>query len=229
MGIYSKLYGLTGGYAPSGAYSLAVYTRADDGRPGKLLGEHFFVVGPARYSTGYNFKISAKTTYEGASVTDFGEGIHNIQLSGVIAAYHTGPLRTPSVIREKLFGREGSSLSADDLLQSFGQAIASQSGFADKPGYFDFFDLVWLLYDARNPERFTQRKPERLLSAEPLVGGADSVYRAGAKAGLGSLDSENSVLVFNDYDVSRRYEVVYQNNALKLRSLPRTPLLGSGA
>ena len=216
MGIYSELYGLTGGYAPSGAYSLAVYTRADDGRPGKLLGEHFFVVGPTRYSTGYNFKISAKTTYNGASVTDFGEGIHSIQLSGVIGAYHTGPVRTPSVIREKLFGREGTRLSADDLAQSFFGTLARQTGFADKPGYFDFFDLIWLLYDSRSPERFTQRKPERLISADPLSSGADSIYRAGATAGLTSLDSENSVLVFNDYDLNRRYEVVYQNNAFEI-------------
>ena len=223
MGIYSQLYGLTGGYAPSGAYSLAVYTRADDGRPGKLLGEHFFVVGPARYSTGYNFKISAKTTYDGASVTDFGEGIHNIQLSGVIGAYHTGPVRTPSVIREKLFGREGTRLSVDDLAKSFFQTIARQTGFTDKPGYFDFFDLIWLLYDSRSPERFTQRKPERLISADPLSSGADSIYRAGAKAGLGSLDSENSVLVFNDYDLSRRYEVVYQNNAFEITQSAEDP------
>ena len=195
---------------------MAVYTRADDGRPGKLLGEHFFVVGPTRYSTGYNFKISAKTTYNGASVTDFGEGIHSIQLLGLIGAYHTGPVRTPSVIREKLFGREGTSLSADDLAQSFFQTLARQTGFADKPGYFDFFDLIWLLYDSRSLERFTQRKPERLLSADPLSSGADTVYRAGVTAGLGSLDSENSVLIFNDYDLSRRYEVVYQNNAFEI-------------
>ena len=223
MGIYTQLYGLTGGYAPSGAYSLAVYARADDGRPGKLLGEHFFVVGPTRYTTGYNFKISAKTTYDGASVTDFGEGIHNIQLSGVIGAYHTGPVRTPSVIREKLFGREGTSLSAEDIAQSFFQTLARQTGFADKPGYFDFFDLIWLLYDSRSPERFTQRKPERLLSGDPLSSGADSIYRAGTASGLTSLDSENSVLVFNDYDLSRRYEVVYHNNAFEITQSAEDP------
>ena len=217
MGLYSEIYGLTGGYASSGAFSFSVFVRDKNGDPSKLLGEHFFVVGPARYSTGYNFKISAKPTYDGASVTDFGESIHSIQLSGVIGAYHTGPVRAPSIVRQKLFGRDGEKPDARELFTALGQNIAhGTTGFADKPGYFDFFDLVWLIYDARNKNRFKQRKPEELLSSDPQTTGADTIYRNALASGIEELNSENTVFVFNDYDANRQYEVVLNNNALEV-------------
>ncbi len=227
MALYSQLYGLTGGYASSGSYSLEVFTRGEDGRAAKRLGEHFFVVGPARYQRSFNYKISAKVTYEGASVNDFGEGIHNIQLSGIIGAYHNGPVRSPSVIREKLFGRDSGTINASDFIQTVGRSLAQelteQAGFSNKPGYFDFFDLVWLLHDARHQDRFEQRKPERLISADPNSIGADGIYRAAAASGIQNLDSANSVLVFNDYDLSRRYEVIYNTNAFEFSQSVEDP------
>ncbi len=212
MGLFSELYGLTGGYAPSGAYSLCVYSRSLDGGLGKKLGEHFFVVGPARYHTSYHYKISAKATYQGASIADFGEGIHSIELAGKIGAYHAGPVRTPSLARDKLFGKSGTSLQAEDFFKH----SLSSAGFADKPGYFDFFDLLWLLHDARNPERFERRKPESFASADLQARGAEQMYNEASALGLKELNSENSVMVFCDHDLARRYEVVYHSNAFEI-------------
>ena len=213
MGIRNELYGLTGGYAPSGAYSLDVYTRGVDGRHKVFLGEHFFVVGSARYSTTFQYKISAKNTYNGASITDFGEGLHNLNLSGVIGAYHTGPIREPSNIKKELFA---TNFNLEKFRETLGSFFFNELGLADKPGYFDFFDLIWLLYDARNEYRFNHLKPEKLITANLNASGAEKIYNKASASGLNYLNFENTVLVFNDYDNSRKYEVVYQPNSFEI-------------
>ena len=208
MSIRGTLYAATGAYSPSGAYSIEVLDRPEDPEdvPTISLGEHFFVIGPSRIVRGYSFLVSARPTFNGASVTDFGAGLGVLQVSGKIHAYHTGPVVQGNGNGQ--IGRAGAEVSGQALLQ---EALTA-TGLNAKSGYHDFFDLLWLVNDSRSEGGFNQLKPTKSANPDPAANGAYSIFAAAQGREYKRLDFENTVLVWNDYDKAEKLEVAFADS-----------------
>lgn len=207
----------TGGYSPTGAYSIEFFKKNDI--MDMSLGEYFFLMGLQSLDQTYTYRMSAKATFGGTSVVDFGLGESNISLTGQIWPFYEGPpVKKPA-------GSFSKGASFGDMASNFGDAIGSAlfqefEGMnpIKKAGYLDFIDLVYLMHESRNPDKFDSRAP----SLSIFYPNAKDIQLKGV--GLRNFDSENSKMVFHDYDRDAHWEVVFAKDGFKLHQDTKDPM-----
>jgi len=179
----------TGGYAPTGIYSLEFLTKSGifSGIP---LGEYFFLLGLERMEQSYNYNISVKPTYGGTAIVDNGNSTSDINLSGQFWGHYQGaPVRKPM---GGLLGIAGAALGELEKLNPF-----------KKSGFLDFLDLVYLMQEIRDDEKTFSRVP----SFSPFYPTAFDIYLKGNF--YSPFNFEDVQMVFHDYDRDAHWEVVF--------------------
>lgn len=188
----------TGGYSATGAYSLEFLTRVKSAyAPNIPIGEYFFLLGLARMDHQFTYNVSVTPTYNGAQVVDNGNGISQINLSGEIYAHYTGaPVRKP---RPGIAGVGSALLGELEGVNPF-----------KKAGYLDFFDLVYLMHEIRDKEKYGIRVP----TFSPFYPTAFDIYTAAI--GQMPFNLEEIQMVFHDYDRDSHWEVAFEKNGFKI-------------
>ncbi len=202
---------LTGAYSPSGAFSFQVYRRVPSGVLSAPLGEYFPLIGPERVAYGYRFAVSASPTFGGAAVSDLGNSMGTLAVSGQIHAFFEG---TPSRPAFNPFSAdsllEGASLAGQTLLNSAFNA-ATVTAINAKTGVQDFSDLLWMFWHSRDNVRSRTRRPSSL----PLLSDTHRLYLA-MESGPLPFDFERFALIFNDYDSGKKLEIVVTQEGLNI-------------
>jgi len=195
----------TGGYSATGAYSVEFLSRVKYG-PNISLGEYFFLLGLSRMDHTFTYNVSVTPTYNGAQVVDNGNGISQISLSGEIYAHYTGkPVRKPM-----------------PGLAGVGNALLGELEDLNpikKAGYLDFFDLVYLMQEARDKEKFKSRVP----TFSSFYPNAFDIYSVASAFGTESFNSEDIQMVFHDYDRDSHWEVAFDKNGFKISQSKEDP------
>lgn len=186
----------TGGYSATGAYSIEFLKRSKAG-VNLPLGEYFFLLGLTRMDHQFTYNVSVTPTYNGTQVVDNGNGISQINISGEIYAHYSGaPVRKPT---PGLAGVGNALLSELEGVNPF-----------KKAGYLDFFDLVYLMHEIRDKDKYNIRVP----TFSPFYPTAFDIYTAS----LGNMpfNLEEIQMVFHDYDRDSHWEVAFDKNGFKI-------------
>ncbi|MBE7411432.1 MAG: hypothetical protein HS129_05095 [Leptospiraceae bacterium] len=182
----------TGGYAPTGIYSLEFLTRSSF--YSISVGEYFFLLGLERMDQSYNYKISVKPTYGGTAIVDNGNSTSDINLSGQFWGHYTGaPVRKPM---GGLLGIAGAALGELEKINPF-----------KKSGFLDFLDLVYLMQEIRDEDKVFSRVP----GFSFFYPTAFDIFSESIMLGIssGGFNFEDIQMVFHDYDRDAHWEVVF--------------------
>lgn len=203
--IATSLTNATGGYSATGAYSIEFLKRTEGkSSPNIPFGEYFFLLGLTRMDHSYTYNVSVSPTYNGAQVVDNGNGISQISLAGEIYAHYTGaPVRKP---------RSGFAAVGQGLLNTLEGVNPIK-----KSGYLDFFDLVYLMHEIRDKNKYDSRVPTPSLF---YPNGFD--IRATAATSL-PFNAEETQMIFHDYDRDCHWEVAFDKNGFKISQSKEDP------
>ncbi|WCL51429.1 hypothetical protein [Leptospira sp. GIMC2001] len=217
MSIQASATRSSGGYAPTGNYSIEFIEKGD--KTETSMGEYFFLMGLTSLDQTYTYRMSTEATFGGTSVVDFGVGQSPISLQGMIWPFYEGtPISRPA--SSALGGSFGET--AGGIASAVGDGFINElQGMnpVKKSGYLDFIDLVYLMQEVRNPEKGKSRLP----SVSSFYKNAFDIASTFMQT-QSSFHSENVKMVFHDYDRDAHWEVTFAKDGFKIHQDAKDPM-----
>lgn len=211
----------TGGYSPTGVYSIEFFAIRDFTEVS--LGEYFFLMGLTNLDQSYNYRMSAELTFGGSSVVDFGLGQSPISLQGMIWPFYEGaPIRKPT--SSAIDPKNSFASDASGVASALGGGILNELEGLNpfkKAGYLDFIDLVYLMHEARDLNKAKDRMPS---SSFAYPTGFD-IKSAMGRNQIDFLNAEKTKMVFHDYDRDAHWEVIFaREGGFKISQSVKDPM-----